>query len=412
MIKPEQYQKDIADEVLAKLREYGLVILAMQERTGKTLTTILACEDSLASKILIITKKQAIEGWEQTINNYIHVNSYTVINYESLHKLKDKDFDIIVLDESHQKLASFPKTSETWKKVKRLTRDKPIIYVTATPHAEGKQLLFNQLRLSDWTPLDYPNYYKFYEDYAEKDKEGKFKTIRIAGGEYVIDYHAVDHDKIYKACEHLFIIRTRQELGFKQEPEDIIHYIDLNPKIKEAYNIIATKKALSFTSSLDGNDYDIVCDSKMKLRTTLHMLEGGGVKVKYEGKDKYVELANDDKIQFILNNFGDTEDLVIMYNYIVEGVKLTKYFKKASILQADTYAEGVDLSSYEHLVIYSQNFRTAKHTQRRARQAHKDRETPIKVHYLLVKGAVSDKVYNDVSIKKKNHVDKHYERIS
>jgi len=412
MMVPEQYQKDIADELLAKLREYGLAILAMQERTGKCLTTILACEDSLASKVLILTKKKAIEGWENTINNYIHVNSYTVINYESVHKLEDYDFDIIVLDESHEKLAGYPKVSETWKKVRKLTVSKPIIYCTATPHSEGKQLLFNQLRLSDWTPLDYSNYYKFYEEFADRTKDGKFKQVRIGGGEYVIDYTAVQHDKVYAACEHLMILKTRQELGFKHEPEDVIHYVELNKKVKDAYNIIATKKAMEFTSMMDGQDYQIVCDSPMKLRTTLHMLEGGGLKVKKDGKDEYIQLVSDDKIQFILGKFGDNENLVIMYNYIVEGIKLKKYFKKAQILQGDTYAEGVDLSMYKHLVIYSQNHRTSKHTQRRARQAHKDRDEPILVHYLLIKGAVSDKIYRDVSIKKKNHVDKHYERIS
>jgi len=94
-----------------------------------------------------------------------------------------------------------------------------------------------------------------------------------------------------------------------------------------------------------------------------------------------------------------------MYNYIAEGIKLRHWFKNATILQATSYAEGVDLHHIEHLIIYSQDFSTARHTQRRARQAAKDREWPITVHFLLVKGGISEQVYKTVSINKRNYVD-------
>lgn len=407
MIVARQYQKDIADQALAMLREYGLVYIAMEERTGKSLTAILVAEDSLASKVLIVTKKKALEGWEFTINNYIHVNSYTVINYESVHKVSG-DFDLVILDEPHDFLSSVPKKTKAWSNVRKFTRGKPIIYTSATPCSQGKHQLFHQFKISDFGPYEeYENYYKFYNDYAEKGKNDKFKTIYIAGAEEKIDYTAVQGDKIWEECKHLFITKTRKELGFEYEPNDVIHYIELSPAIRNCYNILVKDKALSFTSKIDGQDYDIVCDSPSKLRTTLHMLEGGGVKI----KDKYIELDSDEKISFIKKKFGDTKDLVIMYSYIVEGIKLRKYFKHAEVLQGDTYAEGVDLHQYKHLVIYSQSHRVSKHIQRRARQSSKDRKEEINVHYLLVRRAVSDKVYRDVSLKKKNHVDRMYERI-
>jgi len=65
----------------------------------------------------------------------------------------------------------------------------------------------------------------------------------------------------------------------------------------------------------------------------------------------------------------------------------------------------VDLSAYRHLIIYSQDFSTARHSQRRARQANKKRDTAIKVHFYLVKGAISEQVYKTVSINKTNFVD-------
>ena len=86
-------------------------------------------------------------------------------------------------------------------------------------------------------------------------------------------------------------------------------------------------------------------------------------------------------------------------------------FKQAKLLQATSYAEGVDLHQYKHLVIYSQDFSTARHTQRRARQANKNRKEAIIVHFLLVKGGISERVYKTVSINKKNFVDTVFEVI-
>ncbi len=99
-----------------------------------------------------------------------------------------------------------------------------------------------------------------------------------------------------------------------------------------------------------------------------------------------------------------------MYNYIAEGTKLNEIFSNARILQATSYAEGVDLSSHKNLVIYSQDFSTARHTQRRARQANKKRQHPITVHYLLVKDGLSEQVYKTVSLNKKNFVDSRFDR--
>ena len=151
----------------------------------------------------------------------------------------------------------------------------------------------------------------------------------------------------------------------------------------------------------------VVCDNVSRLRTVLHQLEGGTVK---NGDVGYV-LANREKADYILKQFGDSKDLVIMYNYKAELTKLEAIFKRALLLQATSYAEGVDLSMYKHLVIYSQDFSTARHTQRRARQANMDRREAITVHFLLVKKALSEQVYKTVSVNKRNYVDSLFEKV-
>ena len=147
-------------------------------------------------------------------------------------------------------------------------------------------------------------------------------------------------------------------------------------------------------------------DTPMKQRTTVYMLEGGVAKV----ENKYYDLPNQEKIDYIKETWGDTDDMVIMYHFIAEGQKLRKHFKNALILQGDSFAEGVDLSHKKHLIIYSMSFSTSRHIQRRARQANKNRKEPIKVHFLLVKKGISEAVYESVAKKKVNFTKNSYER--
>lgn len=407
-IKPWPEQLELATKGIEIIKEHALVYLAMEERTGKTLTAILIAEDIRVTKVLVITKKKAMQGWFDTIAQYNPLCSYLVINHHSLHNIPESfKPDLVIIDEAHAYFSGYPKRSKMWLAARNYTIGKPIIFISATPKAQGAQLLYNQLALSDWSPwAKFKDFFAWYKHYAERDKEGKFKMGYVGAGVQALDYTAVRHEEVYNSVKHLFITKTRAELGFEQEPEDVVHYIELDAKIKAIYNTILTKKAIAFTHAETGKDYNLICDSGIKLRWALHMLEGGTLKI----DDEYIDLGNKEKVDYILKTWGDSKDLVIMYQYKADKIKLEKYFKNALILQAQTYSEGVDLSMYKHLVIYSQDFSTAKHTQRRARQANRARVDEIKVHFLLVKKAISAQVYKTVSKNKTNFVDSVFEK--
>lgn len=402
---PYPHQIEYAERGLPILKNNGLVYYAMEERTGKTLTSILLCEMTAALRILVVTKKKAMDGWNETIDAYKPKKEYVVINYHSVDKV-DGIFDLVILDEAHSYISGYPKRSGIWKKVLAKVSGLPIIYMSATPHAQGRQLLFNQLALCSWSPFrKYANYYRWYADFAWRDKHGQTEKLKLHG-RFVETYKKVNDEMVKKFTDHLFVTATRRELGFEHEPEDMLHYIELSKPVKTAYNLLMKDEILEF----EYNDEDklLVCDSNMKLRTSLHMLEGGVLKV----DEDYLVLNNNEKVNYIKENWGDNEKTVIMYNYKAERKKLEQHFKKALLLQATSYAEGVDLSGYDNLIIYSQDFSSARHTQRRARQANKKRDTPITVHFLLVKKGLSEQVYKTVSKNKKNFVDSVFERTT
>jgi hypothetical protein len=299
-----------------------------------------------------------------------------------------------MLDESHNYISTYPKPGKLWKEVKTLTAKVPLIYISATPYAQGPQQLYNQFALSTWSPWSkHSSFYRWFQIY------GKPYTLEI-NGIAIPQYDRVHVDMILGCVNHLFVTATRKELGFEHEPLDNVHDVLLTENTKAVYNELIQHDLVELSVGM------LVCDTSPKLRTSLHQLEGGTIKIE---NDRHI-LANTEKVDFILETFGDNESLVIMYNYIAEKDKLEKHFKKAKILQATSFAEGVDLHKYKDLVIYSQDFSTARHTQRRARQCNKERKIPIDVHYLLVKGAISSQVYKTVSINKKNFVDRAFDR--
>ena len=392
---PYKHQLDIANKAYEVLKTNGLVYLSMEERTGKTLTSLLVCEKSKALNILIITKKKALDGWKDTVQNYKELSkTYTYINYESLHKLDNtKGYDLIIIDEAHANLSAYPKTGTIWKSVYKLVNKKPIIFLSATPSAQTYAQLYHQLKLSSWSPwVKYKNFYEWHRDY------GIAKVIYTTRGQMPM-YNEVKTTKVWDSCKHLFISYTRQELGFKHEPNDVLHYVELDEQTKKWYNELNKHSIIK--------EFDYVADTPMKLLVGLHQLEGGTLKI---NDDKSELLRTNEKIEYSKRVFGDVSSLVIFYHYKQEEFKLKSEFKNARILQATSFAEGVDLSMYESLVIYSMDFSTARYSQRRARQANMRRESEINVHYLLVKGAISEQVYETVAVNKCNFIDKYFNR--
>ena len=62
MVKFREYQKEIVERGAGVMRRYGFVYLAMEVRTGKTLTSLGIAEELGAKNVLFLTKKKAISS--------------------------------------------------------------------------------------------------------------------------------------------------------------------------------------------------------------------------------------------------------------------------------------------------------------------------------------------------------------
>ena len=118
-IEFRDYQEEIIAEGIRVLKDTGLLYLAMEVRTGKTLTSLGICEGLDVDNVLFITKKKAISSITDDSDKLCPSFVLFTINYESLHKIPDIKWDVIICDEAHS-MGAFPKPSKRAKEVKAL----------------------------------------------------------------------------------------------------------------------------------------------------------------------------------------------------------------------------------------------------------------------------------------------------
>jgi hypothetical protein len=404
----DQHQIDIAKEAINILKSKYWVYLAMEERTRKTGIALKIFDDlPKVSRVLVITPAKAIPGWEEHLANLQLNTEFLVYSMDSLDNVPDTNYQGVIVDEAH----NFGSTTMTKKKGKRkktgssrlttariLAKNKLVVFMSATPNAQGYYMLYNQLSISSYSPWrKYKNFFDWYNTYG-------IPETQYFSGRVVIKRVETKEDMVWDDVKDNFISYTRKDLGFEHDPNDVIHFVNPPEIFTKMYNSLQRNKVLKF------GDILIKADTISSVRTKLHQMETGSIKYKTEDdEDITLYLRNMlFKIDYIKDTWGDTSDMVIMYNYNGDLQVLKENFKNALLLQGTANAEGVNLSAYKTHIIYSMDYRTAKYIQRRARMCDLNREEEIKVHYLLVRKAISHQIYDTVAVNKVNYTDKYY----
>ena len=414
-MKPFEHQIEKAEQCWEILKSTGYVYLAGKPRSGKTYTSLLIAEKSKKiDSVLILTKKAAIPGWEKFLSSVTLKHKYHVTNYEQVGKwdntkrkpilkLNPNDYDLVIVDESHN-LGTVGKPSGRYKTIRALCYDMPHIHLSGTAVVESPNSIYHQMSISKYNPFPFKNFYEFFRKYGEP------YHIKAAGRD-IAQYDRFKPE-LLDEINKFTVYMTQEDAGISADVQatDKLHYVELNGATKELYNQlqednVAKVRTEMFSSFVANDEYTLVCDTTMKLRTSLHMLESGIAKV----DDEYIDLGNNEKIDYIYDTFGDTEDVGIMCHFVGERIKLEKRFKNAKIYSSSSHAEGVDLSHLRHFVILSSDYSGSKFIQRRDRVVNINGSNTTVVNHILVKKAISEQVYKKVS-KKEDFNNSTYER--
>lgn len=403
------YQVDIADQAINILKDFKLVYLAMQVRTGKTITSLHIASLYGAKKVLFVTKKKAISSIQEDFNNLKLDYIFIVTNYESLQNYH-ADYDMIIIDEAHA-LGQFPQPSIRTQNLKKLCEGKPIVYLSGTPSPETYAQLYHQFWVSSFSPFkNYKNFYAWHKEYGIPAKKYVFNRE-------LADYSKVKQERIQSDIQHLMLTYTQEEAGFESLVQETILYVPMSDKVKWAVDKIKKDKLFK---TKDGQV--VLADTAVKEMQKIHQICSGTVKT----EDGNAIIFDDTKANFIKERFKG-QKIAIFYKYIAEGMQLRYTFldriiedpmsfneadgDAVFISQIQSGREGINLSTSDALVMYNIDFSAVSYWQSRARMQTKDRTQASKVYWVFTKGGIEDRIYGMVQNKKDftlNHYKKYF----
>ncbi len=112
-----KYQIRLANDATETLKRKMIVYLAMEVRTGKTLTALQTAQNYGAKNVLFLTKLRAFSSVQSDYDNVGFSFKLTIANDEALHKVQG-DFDLVIHDE-HHRFGAYPKPNATAKLLKK-----------------------------------------------------------------------------------------------------------------------------------------------------------------------------------------------------------------------------------------------------------------------------------------------------
>ena len=406
MIEFRDYQKDIISRGTEVLQKNGFLYLAMEVRTGKTLTSLGIAEQMGVEHVLFLTKKKAMSSISSDYDLMCPASfSLFIINYESIHKLPQNiKWDMIILDEAHG-LGAFPKPSKRAKQVRDLImkNKSSVCLLSGTPTPESYSQMYHQVFGIPKNPFrKYKNFYRFCDDHVNKTQK------RING--FMINDYSNGKNSINELMRPYMISYTQHQAGFESQIEEEILTVRVNT------GDLCRQLKKDLVIEMD-DDEVILADTGVKLMSKLHQMYSGTVK--YESGNSVV--LDTSKAEFIKWKFNG-QKIGIFYKFKAELDALKQVFgdqlctdletfdstDKNIALQIVSGREGISLRNAEHIVFYNIDFSATSYWQARDRMTTKDRKYN-KVYWIFSEGGIESKVYRSV-INKKDYTLKHFRK--
>jgi hypothetical protein len=397
------YQIRLSKEAAEILQRKKIVYLAMEVRTGKTITALQTAENYGAKNVLFLTKLKAFSSVQSDYDNVGFSFKLTIANDESLHKISC-NFDLVIHDE-HHRFGAFPKPNATAKLFKKMYGDLPMIFLSGTPTAESYSQWYHQFWVSNYSPFEQVNFYKWANDYVNV-------KVKHLGHGKVNDYTDARKKDFWHLIRYYILTFTQVEAGFSTQVNENVLYCDMDAI---TYKIIDKLKKDLVVQNKEGQL--ILADTSVKLQQKLHQLYSGTCKFE-DGSSKVIDLS---KAMFIDKHFKG-QKIAIFYKFVEEfnalktifGNRLTKDLEefnstdKNIALQIVSGREGISLAKAKYLVYYNIDFSAVSYWQSRDRLTTMERKVND-VYWIFSKDGIESKIYASV-IKKKDYNNETFKR--
>lgn len=385
--------------------------LFMQQRTGKTVTSLCLAREWNCTDNIVVCPKKAIPVWKQEITlvglNPEHFEIYSFESFRIKHRtILLRKFDLAIIDESHRiKERGSQQTKACWKLG---LRSKRRLILSGSPQGNGMEDYYSQLRFI--RPDLFPTWGRFSDRYlimGERfinGREDPFPTIE--------GYQ--NQDEFKQILKGISFRVTRDEVAkVKTIVRTKKFYITPGGAFQRPY----TELEKELMTEIQGNL--ITAPMALTKALKLHQVCGGFIK----DDDKVTHAVHTDKLDFLwglLDGELKGESVCVVANYKAEMDAIADGLKSRGItyvqvrgkhqydpkdrsqvtLLNPSAGEAINLAHHDHMIIYSMNYSYLKWEQFKDRIVLVD--TPmVKYYYLLMKGTMDEVVYSAVIEKKK-----------
>ena len=393
-MKLRPYQKDLSFKAASILSELKIVYLAVEVRCGKTIISLETAKLYGAKNVLFLTKKKAISSIEKDYKAMKYNFNLTVINNESLHKIKGK-FDLLISDEHHRN-GAFPKPNVMTKDIEERFCTLPMIFLSGTPHPENYSQIYHQFWCSRNSPFKEENFYRWAKNFVNiKDRRLGYAIVK--------DYSGGIKERIYPLIRPYMVTFSQKDAGFETE---VIENV-LKVKMDDLTYFLARKLKKDLVIVSNAGD-EIIADTAVKLMQKLHQIYSGTVLF----EDKTNRIFDLSKAKFIKQYFKGKK-IAIFYKFKAEFEALKQVFgydltdnldifnetNKHIALQIISGREGISLKEADYLVYYNIDFSATSYWQSRDRMTTMQRKTN-EVFWIFSENGIEEKIYEKVKLKK------------
>jgi hypothetical protein len=438
------YQYELSKKGVEILSQYHVLYLMMQVRTGKTAVSMEICKKMKYKQVLFVTKKKAIKNIYQDYEDfqYNYFFSLKVINHEQLQQqaTSGKEPEIIIMDEAHV-LGSFPKPNKLAQLYKIVYGNKPVIFLSGTPHPESISQIFHAFSICRFHPWARTDFYKWFKQMGCVKLEVDFgygqmwnyKNTPAEIKKWIIHQRRMSkeekeyeemllikicqdsEEKIRKEIEPYCLNYSQNQAGFKNIIDEEIISVPMDDQTQEIIMALKTEHEYNLNVDQHGIDAQIIGTTPALRLMKIHQVSSGTVivdQVRNGVVRNFPFIFNLDKAKKIEERFSEKK-IAIFYKYQAEYNLLFSYFKGRITNDLETFnndpkmwmalqlksgSQGISLRKADCLVYYNIDFSALVYLQSRDRMTTSD-SLNSKIYFIFRTGGIERYIYQSVTDK-------------